>query len=135
MSRITISDIAAAWLMTMLATVPAGCGEDDYAQSELGLDGPVAADIRQLLDALDQTDAASLHDYIRQHGVHDLDASRRQALAASLRQLKRDGGQLRKIDRFGDHIVRAGFGADGNALLKWMLLVNVDDRWKWAGPN
>jgi len=118
------------------AALPAGgCGGNDYQQEELGLDGPVAGQIDELLADLRGSGQGQLDRYMQRHAASDLPAERRDALAAALRMLRQRDIELRKLDRFGADVVRAGFALGENASMQWMLLVKTDGQWKWAGPN
>jgi len=115
-----------------------GCG-GSYEQKPLGLTGPHADQVNAVLQELRDPQAPMpIANFIQQYGADQLTKPQIAALDATLQRIvSAKQVELVSLDRFGRQVYRAGIrcATPPKTDTFYVLLVEIDDQLRWAGPN
>ncbi len=119
----------------LLLTALAGCSSE-YKHKELGKDCPKADEIRSMIKKLRADKSGTVIEGICQDA--GLAQQRLAALRFMLTQIKQAQSiELTDLDSFGGNIYRASITLELNGRPRhiFALLVEADNKLRWAGPN
>ena len=116
----------------------AGCSKE-YAHERLESDGPEAARVRALVQALRQAGADALDETIVRQTRPGLTEYEVKSLRFALDKIvAADSVELQKTEKFGKQVYRVVLAietADGPESLAMLLAIGADDKMRWIGKN